>query len=192
MSDQVDVLWVSRELGSAEHCTMRWGSADRGIADRGIEGTVVLPRRGIPARIDYSISISSDWRVRAATIELVAAESSRTLTFEHTDRGWLIDGLEHPGLGACIDLDLGWTPATNTIPLRRSPLEEGRCVTTTAAWVRFPELDVVVSEQNYTRLAGDRVRYRSSTFEADLTVTQENIVADYGDGLWVAEAIHRH
>jgi hypothetical protein len=67
-----------------------------------------------------------------------------------------------------VDLDLGSTPATNTIPIRRLALEIGETTDITVAWVRFPELDVVASEQRYTRLATDRWRYQSGDYDFGL------------------------
>ena len=92
-------------------------------------------------------------------------------------------------LDGCHDVDLGWTPATNTVPIRRLGLEVGETASITAAWVRFPELDVVASEQRYTRLGNDRWQYRSGDYDYEL-VTDETtgLVLSYGDDLWRAVA----
>jgi uncharacterized protein len=103
--------------------------------------------------------------------------------------GWELDGLPAPDLENCEDIDLGWTPATNTIPIRRLELEVGETASITAAWVRFPELDVVANEQQYTRLADDRWRYRSGDFDFELiTDPGSGLVLEYGDDLWRASA----
>jgi uncharacterized protein len=109
------------------------------------------------------------------------------MTSDHVGQ-WEMDGRPAPVLDGCRDIDLGWTPATNTIPIRRLGLETGETATL-AAWVRFPELDVVANEQHYTRLAQDRWRYRSGDYDFELvTDVATGLVLAYGDDLWHAAA----
>ncbi len=186
MSERVDVLWLSAELGSAELCNVRTGPGNPIL-----ESTTLLSFNDLPARIDYTISTNVEWETQEVRIELSAGGHRQAITLERDERGWAVDGSRRPDLDACIDVDLGWTPATNMLPLRRNPLDIGHAHQSAAAWVRFPELDVVVSEQLYTRLASDRFRYQSSTFEAELLVTSDGVVTDYGDGLWRAAQLGR-
>lgn len=185
MAPQVEVLWLSAELQSADRCVVLAAPGNRLIS-----GTALLPRHDVPARIDYTISTNEQLATTEVRIEMAAGES-RSLHLQRTNGTWVLDGTDRPDLDPCVDIDLGWTPATNTLPLRRVPLEIDESATTTAAWIRFPELDVVPSEQTYTRLAADRVLYRSDTFEAELIVTPEAVVTTYGDDLWVTGALHR-
>lgn len=61
--------------------------------------------------------------------------------------------------------------------------------TISAAWIRFQELDVVVSPQRYPRLAGDRWRYQSGQYDFALTTdVASGLVLAYGDDLWRAVA----
>ena len=45
--------------------------------------------------------------------------------------------------------------------------------------MRFPELAVVKAAQTYTRLDEFTYRYASGTFEAELTVDDDGLVASY-------------
>ena len=65
------------------------------------------------------------------------------------------------------------------LPIRRLRLGVGESKTIQAAWVRFPQLDVVKAAQTYTRLDEFTYRYSSGTFEADLTVDDDGIVTQY-------------
>jgi hypothetical protein len=72
---------------------------------------------------------------------------------------------------------------------RRLGLEVGERASITAAWVRFPELDVVASEQWYRRLAIDRWQYTSGEYDYQLvTDPATGLVLSYGDDLWRAAA----
>jgi hypothetical protein len=51
--------------------------------------------------------------------------------------------------------------------------------TITAAWVLLPSLAVVASEQSYTVLGDNRVRYASGSFRADLDLDEHQFVVRY-------------
>jgi hypothetical protein len=94
-----------------------------------------------------------------------------------------LPGIEDPDLlyGA-FDVDLGGSPLTNTLPIRRLGLlkaDPGVSHRISAAWVLLPSLEVVQADQIYTPLGDNRIRYASETFSADLTVDDEGFVTDY-------------
>ena len=83
------------------------------------------------------------------------------------------------------DVDLGWSPSTNTLPVRRLQLAVGERRDLTAAWVRFPQLAVQPLPQSYTR-TGERTwlyESRGAAFRAALEVDEQGLVVDY-EGLW--------
>ena len=85
-----------------------------------------------------------------------------------------------------VDVDLGWTPFTNTLPIRRLSLAVGqKSGPVTAAWVRFPDLGLEPLTQEYERTAARRYRYTSGggSFAADLEVDDDGLVIDYS-GIW--------
>ena len=86
------------------------------------------------------------------------------------------------------DIDLGFSPATNLLPIRRLELTVGASATVRAAWVRFPEMMLEVLDQVYTRLGPDRYLYESAggEFRRELTVNRRGFVIDY-PGFWRAE-----
>ena len=55
------------------------------------------------------------------------------------------------------------------------------------AWVAFPSLRIVRSEQQYECLAVGQYRFRSGTFSAHLVVDADGLVHDY-EGAWRAIA----
>lgn len=175
-----EVTWTSAALASAEDCVIHEQAA--GVA---LSSSTTLPLDDGLGRIDYELKADARWRVLGATIT-ISGRSDRRISIERSGDGWTVDGALRPDLAACVDLDLGWTPATNILPLRRARLEVGTTLTTTAVWVRFPTFEVVPATQTYHRLDATAVRYRSATFAADLEVDTDGIVLRYGDDLWVA------
>lgn len=89
-----------------------------------------------------------------------------------------------------LDIDLGFTPATNTLPIRRLALAVGETKPVRSAWLRFPELRLEPLEQTYTREADRVFRYRAlvdgEAFTAQLDTDTFGRVLRY-EGLWAAE-----
>ena len=92
------------------------------------------------------------------------------------------DDLE--ALHGLIDVDLGFSPVTNTLPIRRLDPAIGEAVAVTAAWVRFPELTIEPLPQRYIRLAERRYRYESAggAFVAEIEVDDLGLVTAYEGG----------
>jgi hypothetical protein len=95
-----------------------------------------------------------------------------------------------PALQGCTDVDLGFSPSTNLLPVRRLGLAIGARAPVRAAWVRFPELTLEVLEQAYTRVSATTYLYESAggAFRRELTVNSAGFVLEYPD-FWRAEAV---
>jgi uncharacterized protein len=91
-----------------------------------------------------------------------------------------LPGCEDPDrLRSALDMDLGYSPLTNTLPVRRLALAPGASHPVEVAWVLLPSLEVVPSAQTYTALGPDRVRFTSGSFTADITVDADGYVIHY-------------
>ncbi len=179
------ILWHCLLLSSSEHAFLL--ENDDGYQ---LQGVAALPLGELPCHIDYAVAVDRQWRPSQARATIATPSGARQIVLRsrHGD-GWDVDGEPASHLDGCQDVDLGWTPATNTVPIRRLGLEVGQTVSITAAWVRFPELDVVASEQRYRRLAIDRWQYTSGEYDYQLvTDPATGLVLSYGDDLWRAAA----
>ena len=154
-----------------------------------LSGMAVLTVESRPMSIDYRIEIDPAWRTLGATIEVRSgAGRARFIEAIADDGHWRFDGAIDPEFDGCLDIDLGWTPATNLMPIRRHDLAVGESVELDAAWLRFPDLTFVRSTQRYTRLDESTWRYESGDFARDLAVNTHGFVTAYGDDLWQAVA----
>lgn len=103
---------------------------------------------------------------------------------------WTRDETALPELSGALDIDVEFTPATNTLPIRRLDLAVGETRQVRSAWLRFPELRLEPLEQTYTREAEQRFRYRAlvdgEPFVARLYTDASGLVLCY-EGLWEAE-----
>jgi hypothetical protein len=170
------VAWRrSDEIETDEHATLT-------IRDTGLSfvGTVLGAESGIPIRIEYRVMTGGSGMTTAVHVRDLRGFDQRVLTMERSAKGvWSVNGMVDPTLKGCTDVDLGCSPSTNTLPIRRLRLGVGNSRTIQAAWVGFPELAVTTSAQTYTRLDEFTYRYESGTFSAELLVDDYGVVASY-------------
>jgi hypothetical protein len=167
--------WASD--GGLEHARVS-GGADGFRA----EGVVIGPPGDAhPFAVVYRLVCDADWRTRELDVRLVGTE--RRLVLRSDGNGDWRDGKGAglPALRGCVDVDLTATPLTNTLPIRRLSLATGQSAVVRVAYVSVPELTVSVSEQRYTRRAGDTYRFEltDGSFTRDITVDAEGFVVDY-------------
>lgn len=165
---------------------------DAATLNRGAENWLVVGEAefvddGRACRLRYSIDLSPAWHTRTVAVAGSVGERSVDLAVRVDQRQrWTMNWRQVPSLAGCLDIDLAFTPATNTLPIRRLDLPVGESARVVAAWLRFPELDLEPLEQIYRRVDSTHYDYRApeTDFHAVLTVSPEGWVVDY-PGLWV-------
>ncbi|WP_446902011.1 putative glycolipid-binding domain-containing protein [Burkholderia sp. YIM B11467] len=172
------VAWqVVKTWQSAEWCRLvesRTGIDLSGSVSGAIDGT--------PFRIDYAIACGTDWLTRSArVIRWVGTLPPQQLDIACEGGRWTIDGVDTPALAGATDIDLGFSPSTNTLPIRRLALAVGDSAAIRTAWLRFPDFDLVRGEQRYTRTAPHVYRYESGTYAADIAIDEAGLVTDYDE-----------
>jgi hypothetical protein len=153
-----------------------------------IAGTAVFAREQQPCRLDYAIVCDAAWYAVSARVSGWIGDE--TIDLELTvgaGRAWRMNGIEWPAVKGCIDVDLHFTPATNTLPIRRLELPPGRESAVRAAWLA-PDFSLKPLEQIYLRTGSATYRYESDggRFTAALEVNGAGLVTSY-EGLWTAE-----
>jgi hypothetical protein len=134
----------------------------------------------------YEIACDTLFQTRRANIYLRDSSSERSLKIDAQNGHWFENGQENQTVKGAVDIDLGWSPSTNTLPIRRLKLKVGETSGEfSAAWVRFPELTLQPLPQEYTRMADRQYRYssRGGAFVANLLVDDSDLVLDY-EGFW--------
>src|SRR5215469_6123259 len=151
-----------------------------------LRGTILHLHDNRPVEARYSIECDSRWHTGNARIELRDDTRERILQIETQGGHWMANGNSQPPLDGCVDIDLGWSPSTNTLPIRRLNLAKGsRSGLVVAAWVKFPELVLEPLSQEYHRLTDRAYRFssRGGAFTADISVDEHGLVDEY-KGFW--------
>jgi hypothetical protein len=174
------VLWSRVDAVGLEACRVRVHPSLT------LHGTVVMPLNGTPSVVTYRVETDAAGITRSARIALQQGDARRRLSLRRDAHGhWTRDGDGVASLDGLADVDIGVTPSTNTLPLRRLHLPVGSARVLTAVWIRLPKLTTEPLTQRYTRLAARRYRYESlaSGFAAELSVDDDGVVVDY-EGVW--------
>jgi hypothetical protein len=152
-------------------------------SDHGFElsGLLLRTHEEAPHVARYTIRVDEGCLTQAVEVELENGGQRALRLTRGADGQWTKDGQALPGFEDCVDVDLEWSPSTNTLPIRRLNLAIGTKASMTAAWIRFPTLEVQRLDQSYERLAEHRYRYQSGQFSADLEVDDEGWVLRYGN-----------
>ncbi|MDQ2768202.1 MAG: putative glycolipid-binding domain-containing protein [Gemmatimonadota bacterium] len=171
--------WPGHDAAAITQQRNRWNLA----------GTALFVMNEQPCRLDYEVECDMHWGTRDVSIhgEVGGAPASLVLS-RSPDGEWIVDDRPFPEAQGCADVDLGFSPSTNSLPIRRLKLAVGESAPVRTAWVKFPQLTVEVLDQTYTRLSEWVYLYESAggAFKRELTVNDDGFVVNY-PGLWRAE-----
>ena len=128
------VAWRRSDAVQAdEFCTL--SVRDSGLS---LVGTVLGAEDGVPIRIEYRVAADGLGATTAVHVRQLRGFEQREMVLLRDPKGaWTVDGTRSSALKGCIDVDLGCSPSTNTLPIRRLRLRVGASKTINAAWVRL-------------------------------------------------------
>ena len=160
-----------------------------------LTGKLAATEGAVHAELAYVIDCEHDWRTRRALITGTAHGTTQRFEFVADGQGhWSLNDAPLPLVDGALDIDLGFTPATNLLPIRRLDLAIGERAEVRTAWLRFPELRVEALEQSYERAAERVFRYEAlvdgEPFRARLDTDDLGRVLLY-EGLWEAVEVSR-
>lgn len=149
-----------------------------------LHGTAVFRHPAGPTRVDYAVEIDDAWQSQRGTVRGFLAERRVEHLIERRDDGWYLDDRPQ-GLSALVDLDFGFTPATNLQQLHRAALQPGQAIDMAVAWFDLEATGLTALPQHYERLDATRFRYNSpdTPYEAVLELAPNGFARVY-PGLW--------
>ncbi len=174
------------------------------VTDRGVRASATqVGVDPLPYRLDYRLDAADGWITRRLVVEVEGSGWHRRLDLRHDGSGrWRCEtrasgsvDLPDPGgdmasLAGALDCDLGLSPLTNLMPIRRSRLNQrAGAEDFLMAWVSVPDLAVMASAQRYEHVRrsarGSVVRYVDrglfAGFTAELKLDRDGLVVVYPD-----------
>ena len=120
---------------------------------------------GVLARLDYEVVCDDTWMTRRGSVRGWFDDRTVDTAIVRSAAGtWSLNDVAVPGLEACVDLDLGFTPATNTLQLRRVALAKGQGSDVPVAWLDVGAGTLTLLAQRYERRSESAYWYESPRF----------------------------
>jgi hypothetical protein len=188
------LLWRGLDAWRAEGACVE-------LDDRGVRATgTQLGVEPVSYRLDYELDASDGFVTRSLEVEAAGTGWTRSLGLERDGGAWrgevdetgdaplppgggLVDGLRD-----ALDCDLGFSPLTNMMPVRRHALHErSGAADFLMAWVSVPDLGLHASRQRYEHVRtldeGAVVRFVDlglfEGFTAELELDPDGLVRVY-------------
>ncbi|WP_232077153.1 putative glycolipid-binding domain-containing protein [Variovorax sp. PBL-E5] len=185
MQTVASMLW--RRLGTPGHDVCR---LERAGEHWQIDGAAVFRGEdGRAAQLHYRVRCDRAWHTQWGTVRGWLGGEAIDLSIVHDAHGgWKLNDTPVPELGHCVDLDMGFTPATNLLQLRRLHLAPGEASDAPVAWIDLDNGSLAELHQRYERRSESGYWYTAPRFDyaAMLEVTGDGFVRSYPK-LWEAE-----
>jgi hypothetical protein len=172
-------LW--RRLDAPGHDACRFDQLATGYR---LAGMAAFREGRTVCQLQYEVVADTAFRTRSARISGHLGRRDVQLVIRASRSGqWKVNGVAQPGLAGCIDLDLGFTPATNLLPIRRLALRVGQAVQVPTVYLDIPSLALRVIPQHYQRVSRSSYAYASPVhgYSATLQVSRHGAVESYPD-----------
>lgn len=175
-----------RRMDAPGHDTCRLEQSDAGWH---LHGTAVFREGAMPARLTYIVTCDPAWLTLEGEVRGSLGTRSIESTIARTSEGeWSLDGSIVPGLRHLVDVDFGFTPATNLLQIRRLTLPMGQSVDAPVAWFDVAKGTLLALPQRYERRGETTFWYEAPTvdYAGLLEVTASGFIRRY-PGLWEME-----
>ncbi len=175
-----EYLWQALDAAGFEHVRVDQSHPGWNVFD----SMIVREHDGQIVRGGYTLVV--DKAFRTLEIRIMAEQEPGSMAALHllaNGEGVWTDADERriPSLDGVIDVDIQWSPLTNTLPVRRLDLQPGEERDISVAYIALPSLELKRAEQRYTRIDASTVRYTSQggEFTADIAVDEDGVVLQY-------------
>lgn len=162
------VRWASWDGATDEVADFRWENEGWTIS-----GQVARER------VQYVVRLSASWQVRQFLLFRDLDEPDLWLATDGTARWGEMNGAHRVELDGCYDIDLECTPFTNSLPIRRLPLQVGDSTELPVVTVDVETLDVRSATHRYLRLDTHRWAFGHDDHSVEFDVDQHGLVVDY-------------
>jgi hypothetical protein len=155
-------VFIWRKLNGPGHDACQLIPTARGYELLG--GSVFLESKRV-CQLGYHVVASTSFLTQRASVKGFIGSKSVDLRIRASARGrWAVNGVDQRAAAGCLDFDLGFTPATNLLAIRRLRLSVGKEADAPAAYLAFPLLKLSLLEQRYKRVSQMEYDYEAPQF----------------------------
>jgi uncharacterized protein len=147
-----------------------------------LKGMAVFRESGHSCNLEYDVSVDSAWKTLRARVAGFRGRRALDMRIRRTAAGhWHVGPELQRAVAGCIDIDLGFTPATNMLAIRRLRVGIGQKVEAPAAWLALPSMKLRVLPQTYLRSTKFEYDYEAPTvgYKGRLQVSKLGAIVRY-------------
>jgi uncharacterized protein len=150
-----------------------------------LQGAAAFDHDGGSAAVAYEVEVDARWETKRGIVSAFLGDKTVKHEIERDSRGWRLDGVAIDGLAHLVDLDYGFTPATNVLQLSRIALTPGQKAEVPVAWFDLDSASLIELPQSYERRSDAAYWYEAPTvpYRALLEIAPNGFVQSY-PGLW--------
>ena len=147
-----------------------------------LQGMAVFRDSGHSCNFQYDVSVDSTWKTLSARVAGFRGRRAVDMRIRRAAAGqWHVGPELQHAVAGCVDVDLGFTPATNMLAVRRLSLGIGQKAEAPAAWLALPSMKLRVLPQTYLRSTKFEYDYEAPTvgYKGRLQVSRLGAVVRY-------------
>jgi hypothetical protein len=153
-----------------------------------LRGTAVFLHEQGPACVGYAVDLDAAWMTISGEVHGFRAGGEFHHVIRRERNGWRLNGDPVLGLEHLVDLDYGFTPATNLQQLRRIVIASGQSAEVPVAWFDIDSMTLTKLPQRYERRGEAYYWYLAPSigYEGLLELAPNGFVRSYPN-LWRME-----
>ena len=150
-----------------------------------LRGAAAFDHEGGSAAVAYQVEVDARWETKRGLINGFLGDQAVQHEIKRDSAGWGLNGVRVEGLEHLVDLDYGFTPATNVLQLSRIALKRGQSAEVPVAWFDLDSASLTELPQRYERRSEASYWYEASTvpYQGLLEIAPNGFVRSYPE-LW--------
>jgi len=190
-----EAMWRSLDGTKFEHVKIL--ENNEGIT---ADGLMIHLNDNETLRMRYRIYCDTSWRIHKAELIKLDETDERLLLLSDGNGTWRNErDTPIDELNGCRDIDIHFSPFTNTLAIRRLNLQPGESANIEAVFISGQTMQLAAASQRYTHLgnnsSGAHYKYEglSSGFKKTLPVDHTGLVMEYPGyfkRIWVSDKKH--
>ena len=150
-----------------------------------LQGAAAFDHEDGPAAVAYRVEVDARWETKRGILSGFVGDHAIAHEIRRADQGWRLNGAAVGDLDHLVDLDFGFTPATNVLQLSRIALKLGQSAEVPVVWFDLDSASLTELPQRYERRSKTSYWYEAPTvsYRASLEIATNGFVRSY-PGLW--------
>lgn len=139
-----------------------------------------------PWQVNYTLTLNPRWEAQTVFIEVMSEQNYTISLHKNELQQWMNEKGEHlAAFDGCVDVDISFTPFTNSLPINRLQLTKGEGQDIRVVYVDVRNGVIKTVKQRYLNKGNQIYKYENedSGYISELIIDKDGYVVDY-PGIW--------